>query len=318
MKLSKSIVSDNVSSGAVSSGGGIFNEGEATVMNSTVKGNSAKVGGGISNLDPGNLEIFNSTISGNTASFTLGGGIFNQGVLQIANSTISGNVAEVSGGGIYNKDLLAMANVTIAGNQAKTGQGGGVYNDSAAQIENSILADNSASGIGNNCRTGNNFTDFGYNMEDADTCAFTGTGDIKNAAPLFGPLQDNDGSTYTHALLAGSPAVDAGNKDHCNGVNVATPLTTDQRGYVRPIDGDGDGLAVCDIGAYEFGSVLFVERGDIDNDGNIGLSDAILALQVLANLQPPSDVYIEADLNSDWKIGLEETICVLQKISGIR
>jgi CSLREA domain-containing protein len=256
MKLSNSSVGNNVSIGAVGSGGGIFNEGEATLMNSTVNGNSATVGGGISNLNPGNLDIFTSTISGNTASFTLGGGIYNQSLLQITNSTISGNVAEVSGGGIYNKDLLAMANVTIAGNEAKTGQGGGVYNDSAAQIENSILADNSASGIGSNCRTGNNFTDFGYNMEDADTCALTGAGDIKNKAPLLGPLQDNGGPTFTHALLAGSPAIDAGNPDHCTGVNVVTLLTTDQRGYVRPVDGDGDGLAVCDIGAYEAQTIL--------------------------------------------------------------
>ncbi len=55
--------------------------------------------------------------------------------------------------------------------------------------------------------------------------------------PLLDPLQDNGGPTFTHALLQGSPAIDAAHNAHC--------LSTDQRGQPRP-----HGTA-CDIGAYE-------------------------------------------------------------------
>src|SRR6185503_12792652 len=59
--------------------------------------------------------------------------------------------------------------------------------------------------------------------------------------PKLGPLQDNGGYTFTRALLAGSPAIDAG----------ATALATDQRGVSRPRDGDGVGGAQADTGSFE-------------------------------------------------------------------
>ena len=69
--------------------------------------------------------------------------------------------------------------------------------------------------------------------------------------PLLSVLDYNGGSTKTHALLSGSPAIDAGSNDYC------PPI--DQRGAFRPFDGNGDGNRVCDIGAYEYGSYqLFI------------------------------------------------------------
>ena len=72
---------------------------------------------------------------------------------------------------------------------------------------------------------------------------------------MLGPLADNGGSTETHDLLPGSPAIDAANDASCP--------AADQRGAARPFDGDGDGMAHCDIGAVEFvpephGSVMLI------------------------------------------------------------
>ena len=61
---------------------------------------------------------------------------------------------------------------------------------------------------------------------------------------MLGLLQDNGGLTWTHSLLTGSPAIDAGNNTQCP--------ATDQRDVPRPIDGDGDGKAICDVGSYEY------------------------------------------------------------------
>ena len=62
--------------------------------------------------------------------------------------------------------------------------------------------------------------------------------------------KNNGGATWTHALLAGSPAIDAGTNSGCP--------ATDQRGVARPIDGNHDGSAVCDIGAVEAPPKAFV------------------------------------------------------------
>lgn len=87
-------------------------------------------------------------------------------------------------------------------------------------------------------------------------CTLTGnlTGNLLGIDPKLGRLADNGGPTPTRALLAGSPAIDAGNPGGCVGLNVQN-LTTDQRGFARPTDGNGDGTLRCDIGAFEVGAV---------------------------------------------------------------
>jgi hypothetical protein len=93
----------------------------------------------------------------------------------------------------------------------------------------------------------------GYNLiENTTGCTITGdtTGDVTGASASLGPLQNNGGQTLTHALQAASPAIDAGNPAGCVDQNNA-PLTTDQRGYIRPVDGDSNASAICDMGAFE-------------------------------------------------------------------
>lgn len=106
------------------------------------------------------------------------------------------------------------------------------------------------------------FTSLGHNLVGLDTgCPVDGSGD-QTVDPdtvftaLIGPLQHNGGPTETHALLAGSAAIDAGDPQCSDPQGV--PLTTDQRGSPRPVDGNGDGLPVCDIGAVEFQALQHV------------------------------------------------------------
>jgi predicted outer membrane repeat protein len=197
--------------------GGIHAEGapNLTVSNSTISGNSANAGfpagdrgGGI--YGAARVSVENSTISGNSAA-TNGGGIYGVAT-EIVNSTISGNSAGTSGGGIYEfAESLHVTNSTITGNSAPSGGGiySGIFGDDVVEISNTIL---NAGALGENIFSdGGTVTSLGYNLSSDDGGGYlTGPGDQINTDPLLGPLQDNGGPTFTHALLTGSPAIDAG------------------------------------------------------------------------------------------------------------
>ena len=243
-------ISDNVSDGFSSSdGGGIKNNGTATIIDSTISGNFANdKGGGIYNSNA-IVTLTNTTVSGNQADG--GGGIFNFGTVYLNNSTLSGNQATVGGGGIWGDNgtiFTYLNNATITDNTAPTG--GGIYDYGGGDVisRNSIIAGNSATSSGPDCD--GTVDSIGYNLiGDTENCTFNNTtGDAQGIDSSLGSLDDHGGLTETHPLLLGSPAINGGNPSGCSGSE--GPLTTDQRGFSR--------LGVCDIGAYEAQSLKSV------------------------------------------------------------
>jgi hypothetical protein len=202
------------------SGGGITNDGTLTITDSTIKGNQCPVaGGGI--VNGGTLTITTSTVSGNSATgqhdgqpWGHGGGIV--GEVTFNNSTLSNNYANLSTGGIEGSGTIM--NSTISDNN-----GGGVSVNGALEIGNTILkAGASGANISNN---GGTVSSQGYNVCSDNGGGFlNGPGDQINTDPMLGPLQDNGGPTFTHELLKGSPAIDAGDP------KFAPPPYYDQRG----------------------------------------------------------------------------------------
>jgi uncharacterized repeat protein (TIGR01451 family)/CSLREA domain-containing protein len=229
-------ISGNTASGH---GGGLDNEnGQFTVNRGVLSSNTTTGGngGGINNI--GSTSLTNVTLNGNATSGS-GGGINNGGSTSLTNVTMSGNTAGTTGGGVSTALATlsaAFTNVTFSGNGAAPSSGGAVFNAGVTNVKNTIVAN---SPTGGNCAGPVRMTSQGDNLISDATCNLTSPGDRNNTNPQLGPLADNGGATLTHALLPGSPAIDAVIHNAC------PPPATDQRGITRP-----RGVA-CDIGAYE-------------------------------------------------------------------
>lgn len=270
---------------SVFEGGGIHNTGLLNVGGSTISGGFASgSGGAIFSTASGIVSIANSTISGNTATSGvsgIGGGIASQGGLTVLNSTISGNTATNTenqsscGGGIYSSGTLTVANSTVTGNTVtQTGggtQAGGILRaGGSASIRNTIAGANvnNATVADVNAVGATGFTSSGFNLiGNRGNVTFGATGDQSSTGasplnPLLGPLQNNGGTTSTHALLAGSPALDKGN---------ISGASFDQRGLTRPIDlaGIANTSDSSDIGAFEAQTApVAANRAPFDYDGD--------------------------------------------------
>ena len=265
------ITNNTVQSGP---GGGITAEGgPLAIDHSVVSGNHAgDYAGGLAS-EGGDLRMIACTVSNNTAAVEQGGGVVQAGLgLLMRRSTVSGNKITAGGDGagvwlaIDNGEPVVIENSTITGNTGGSGRGGGVFvkfnSGTTPTIVDSTIAGNSAASTGglftlhqssatttvdlvNTIVAGNAGADcggglihsLGHNLSKDSTCPFNAAGDRKGIDPKLGTLAVSfPGENATLPLLAGSPAIDAGDDLQ------ATP--TDERG-VPP------GGAHVDIGAFE-------------------------------------------------------------------
>ena len=274
------------------SGGAIsIVDGTLMVVDSSIANNTASAGGGGIRAHVAELAVIGSTLLGNTAATTTGGGIQQfSGATTLVNSTISGNVAADNGGGIsiFNGSAtLTSTNCTIADNTADSdaddaGDGGGIsvlgQDPGTAQFQNTLIAGNFdlSPGAGSHSDVSGEFVSLGNNLVGITDGLFaTGTpfdpalGDISGtaASPVaarIGSLADNGGLTQTHALLTGSPAINAGNNAAVTAPPFRSPFT-DQSGKRRALPVGGS----VDIGAFEYqpvgGAAPFVVRNTNDS-----------------------------------------------------
>jgi predicted outer membrane repeat protein len=245
-------------SNTAGAGGGMYNYSSRPVLrNVTFSSNTATYGGGVINSDTSNPELTNVTFSGNTARF--GGGMWSfDSDPVLTNVTFNGNMADYDGGGMYNDTSRpVLTNVTFSGNTALRG-GGGMhnFNNSSPVLRNLIIWGNTAPtgpGIFNDESTPSVafsdvqgcFTDSSWN----GSCGSDGGNNIE-ADPLFVDADGADNTVGTAddnlRLHEASPAIDAGSNSL-----VPSGVTTDLDGNLRIVDGNNDGTAVVDMGAYE-------------------------------------------------------------------
>jgi hypothetical protein len=302
---------------------------DATVIGCSISGNSARFNAGGVQTDGGSASFMNCTISGNSASYYNAGGLWcSSADATLTNCTIAGNSAGESGGGICVAwSGPTLTNCVIVGNGAYYGAGVYCYVDYAPTLTNCTFFGNTAtfSGGGLRCEgpgtapltncvlwgdTPNEI--FDRTASTAVTYCdvqggWAGSGNI-DADPLF-----VDPGSGNFRLSAGSPCVDAGDPGFS-----PPPGAIDLDGRRRIWDGDGDGTAVVDMGAYEFGSYRY---GDLNCDGTLDFDDINAFLLALTNpvayvlAYPQCDYYL-GDCNGDGQVDFDDINAFVALLSG--
>ena len=274
-------------------GGAVFNEaGTVTITNSTITGNTAS-GGAAGTAPDGN----------GTAGKGMGGALFNHnGTISVLNSTISGNAAADGGRGFFN--LGERYENTTTSTSAIATISNSIIGQSNTTVSDLVIRRIGPPGTSlSTVSGGTNLIRTITTIAGANNLTGTLTTD-----PKLGALANNGGLTQTMALLAGSPAIDAGNNALVTAPPFAGPPFTDQRGalYARVVDGNGDSLAQVDIGAYEVGLLL----GDFNRDKQRTVADVSAAMAALADLNKyqstnslfGADLLAVADINRDGAV----------------
>jgi hypothetical protein len=214
---------------------------------------------------------------------------------------------------------LSVLASTITGNVG----GDGIRTSNALMtLGNTILANN----LNGDCR--GTVSSTGYNLVSIPAgCTIVGdtTGNIIGVDPMLGPLAFNGGPTQTHALLTGSPAIDAG-------AVACPPPATDQRGIARPQDGDGDGTTICDIGAFEVEGSLPPTAtptptatatptatptpgclGDVNGDRVVDVRDLVGVARHMGSRAGGRRYDPRFDLNHDGRVNVVDLLIVLKR-----
>ena len=244
--IERSLFRENEATGhPYSFGGGLYNwAGTLSVRESSIMSNTTTNSGGGINSFFGNLRVEQSTISHNHVTELDGGAINGSGVVEVINSTLSGNRVNNEGGAIwYYEGTLTLNHVTISNNYAPNGGHALSLTDTLAVNLKNTLIDNPFDGANCIAQEDRAISSLGYNLSNDNSCYLTHKTDQPNDHADLMPLADYGGTTFTHALLPTSQAIDSGD---C--VNQASQAS-DQRGIAR--------LSPCDIGAFE------VERHDV-------------------------------------------------------
>lgn len=306
--------------GSMIEGGAIFNEGNLYLLRSVVRQNDSWYGA-VYNMVGGELHIEASTFYSNTADVSGGGLYVEEGVVTIVNATFSGNTANVSGGGIYvYAGDVSINNATIVYNgcdadagDGNDGEGGGIYEwNGSVTISNTIIAQNDD--LQDPTQNGSDawdcygaYTSGGYNMIADQAHLYGGTplctgfdagGDLVSGIPVgsppllgylvyyaaLGPLADNGGSTPTHMPLANVNPLLVDEANPAEPGSAGACAATDQRGVIRPLDGNGDGEVVCDRGAVEYSMPTLWVHSPIVSEGQT----AVFTI----TLQPASEIEV--------------------------
>ena len=298
----------------LNAGGGIDNAGTATIAVSTVSTNqAATTGGGIGNELGGTLTLSGSTLSANTAG-SAGGGLANAGTATATDVTVAGNLGG-KGGGVYDTGLLTTDFTTIADNAVSAGgSAGGLDAISGLTIlYNTIVAKNTA-GVGSASDASGSLSPGSEN----DLFGNGGSGGLTPTAlngiqvgvknPHLGALNSNGGPTQTIALLAGSPAIDAGTASI---PNITVP-TLDQRGALRGPAGLNAGSSP-DIGAYEASSSYLV--GTTADTTNMGTLRSAIAWANVSTNDNPENLAPNATAPNTVVFDKSSTFSTLQTIT---